>query len=1024
MTALEQIALGLPQAKKAVYDTMRTFYPNIDSSRSTLVNALVSGIAYLYSMFQVFVRMIADELYVSTATQLSSLYKLIPFVGIQLNQPTTLKITASTTVQDPSSFSSAPVLYPITSDPFIDASGYKFSLYSAPMVNQQLCILSSTILATSLSTDNTKIVFSIGRLLGAERIPFSMLIYGSTSDSFSIQVPYYKGSTLCITTITWTSTASLPTSTDGGTDVDYSKCYLDNYTGYVVIAFKSAFYLTSNLIGQPVNITYTQRSMYRLDVAYTNLITTPFLVDSIDATNPYVRTNLFPKTANKTSGQLTFHSSAGAEVTTLLLMIDHSTHREAVDPTSLQILFSGTIRFDFSQAITISDAYWGTIYQMTYVNAGTTYYAYVLDASIGLIAYEKLVGETPSVTFSIFSAFGSKLNLEQYEVKSITVAPPSTFKFPDNSYTLSDNDVLLFNNISIAINDPAYSSMVFQQVPDVTSISGNSSTAYFEVQPVDTTDALIRFDSSVPSTKISQMTFTYKVVKNLTSYPSGVQAIGNSDFVSEAGVLFNSGTVYALECTNLTSIAGVAGIPTLETLRDTLAKAAFTFDSYVTQLNYEYAVQNYFVQQGVDARLKVFDYSDFGTTFLDYTMGNIVFYMGVKNKFANSNPILIIDTDMIAMSAATCDEVGVDDNTGQYSRAQLLSLLPGALTDIGQSIVKAIGAEGTESDDIRLALTPYITMTNYPLSDPSFVRMYAVYFYIRIRPKAPYTYADAQSAVYNLITSYFSWSQMRFVRDLDVSAVYRDIEDLPQIDKALLMNMSHIRNDKHNGSYAVRDISYVTLHNPKLATYAFIPRVTYDSSTDKVSFMYNLNQGIAKFGGDATKIQIGLTRPSCIFSVNDYVNISGFADPLNNQMHVKITAVDYTIHSGYATITFGSGIFNSTETILDGVLFQLDTDQGSGDIGFVSQGIAIERAYHFSGAGVGTDMFKLLVIANNSLTVDPAFLTVVTENQTAGVIINNANTRLLNPVWDFSNVTSRQLYVDVLGLGGIQTEQY
>ena len=126
---LNSVALGFDEAKKSVYAIMRKVFPKIETSKSTLVNAIVSGISLLYSMMQVFAKLLQDELYVATAKELESLYKLVPFVGIKIFPPTPMRLEASAVPQDTSiTVDSDPELYLTGTDPLQEGDGNKFFL--------------------------------------------------------------------------------------------------------------------------------------------------------------------------------------------------------------------------------------------------------------------------------------------------------------------------------------------------------------------------------------------------------------------------------------------------------------------------------------------------------------------------------------------------------------------------------------------------------------------------------------------------------------------------------------------------------------------------------------------------------------------------------------------------------------------------------------------------------------------------------------------------------------------------------
>ena len=173
-SVLSDVSLGLDAAKVTIYSIMEKYYPNIRKSRSSLLNAFVSGVAYIYSMFQVFAKLLQDETYVSTARELESLYKLVPMVGLNLDQPTTMKIETSFLPSDSSiTTDTTEELYANGTDAFTDTNGYSFYLRTKSYTSKVLYVFSASVTAYVANTGRT-IELSIPKLLGSAYFPLQL----------------------------------------------------------------------------------------------------------------------------------------------------------------------------------------------------------------------------------------------------------------------------------------------------------------------------------------------------------------------------------------------------------------------------------------------------------------------------------------------------------------------------------------------------------------------------------------------------------------------------------------------------------------------------------------------------------------------------------------------------------------------------------------------------------------------------------------------------------------------------------
>ncbi|MHC4307854.1 MAG: hypothetical protein ACYSR7_04445, partial [Planctomycetota bacterium] len=513
MNVLQEIQLGFDEAKQRVYNSMRKFYTRIDKSKSGLVNALVSGFTILYSTYQVFVKIIQGELYVSEAQELESLYKLVPFVGIVIDQPVPMNIVAEAQFQDTG----------ITADPyylggensFLDENNYPF----LNAVKQYTKIVlyrfddvtdynwdTSIAYATGMfrrevfdvvGTDGRILYLSIKQLLGTEYVPISML----DGDSLVVEVPYIKGTELLLATVTFDrSSISADTA-----DVDTANCALKNIIGEIKIQLAAGnTFLNRNdehdsLIDQPVNGTFKVRSHVKsieenTDIDASTLVGTDIYgeafvrkftskyIDPLDAAalgagdigkDPGIR--LYSEIVIRENWS-SFAVAAGDRFGVIVLKSDIGTPEEvqgaAVDVASLKIRHGSitALEFDFSEAINVVDDRWGTVPKVTidYTHvidaAGTErtteVRAYLLDASIGLIIFEygwqwnegaaeNQVNIIGDYLVDYSTKFNSKAVLSQYEENVLTITPAEINETTFEYELETEEDPILFSDIEI-----------------------------------------------------------------------------------------------------------------------------------------------------------------------------------------------------------------------------------------------------------------------------------------------------------------------------------------------------------------------------------------------------------------------------------------------------------------------------------------------------------------------------------------------------------------------------------------------
>jgi len=853
--ALQQVALGLDQAKQTIYRIMKQYYPKIEDSKSSLVNAIVSGIAYIYSTFQVFAKLLQSELYVSTARELESLYKLIPFVGITLDQPTPMLITATTQPQDDSiTDSTVPPLYIQFPDPFLDSASFNFHQTYKQYLRKVVFDFTIRFNSNSLSPLNffvsgNSLTVSLGKQLGDNFIPPAMA--ATNGDYLSVEFPYVVGAVIRKGRIKFTASlqnvgvlTGASVTNDGSdvpADILLSQCSLDVGTGKLCLTVQVYASFAGNLIvGLPVNVTYNVRATYLKPAVVTGALLPASGSDFAaygDVTPGFFdRSILFSFRHNTVTPEspltdLVITNSAGN--TTLVFFAYSGTddngklRRVAIDPFTVKItgLLDSTIIFDFAKAEVLRDPYFGTIYRVkfSYPVNGFDFYAYVLDEYAGVIYVEnpQMVSVNQATfKFDYTTKPSNKVFLQQFDTKVKSVSPPADFNTDNNTFVLEDDDPIMFNNFKIQITDAGYSTLQFKQVTSLVTVSGNSILAYFEVRVLAPTKVELKFGRSIDYTTIQNMLINYQTVKDISLYKSGEVLTGVVQlYYGTNGSLYSlSGkTDFPFSAVNVSSLAGASGIPTLEGLRDALTKAAYTLNINVTRINYESAIESYFLGLGYDSRIKVFDYSDFGnpSVLLNSVNGNIVYFIGLVNHYPNSDFVVVVPTEL--------NSTPYVEGTAQYSRLEFSGQVPAALTDIGLDMIVPVGKSSNDLDILQNSIRDDSALTNIIFTEGSnnvtlgitpFSVMYAIYFKALLNPADGFTYTQAKVDVSNYLASLFKWSTLNFIRDINVSDVYRAIDSLPSVDKILFSNLSHFRNNGVDGSLVVHDITYKKFFGP------------------------------------------------------------------------------------------------------------------------------------------------------------------------------------------------------------------
>jgi hypothetical protein len=1006
---LDEVALGVNEAKIAVYAIMRKYFPKIEQSRSSLVNAFVSGVSYIYAMFQTFVRLIQNELYVSQATELESLYKLIPFVGITLYQPTTLKTDCVATIQnDAMTIDSDPELYLTGTDPFTDTDGNKFYIRTQTYLNKKVFEFDYTYTQFRGRTGGGLVLeLSLSKELD-ELIPISFY----NIDDLVVEAPYWLA----------TSSASVKLrvrfnrtgiNTDAGSDnpaqVDLPNCYCDYRTGHILLKLLTGTFNSDNLDTLPVNATYTVRSVFRKDIDRAAA-----LVTTAEGSEAYNKLNIYGYAT--LAGQPASGSVIDLPLGTALQHLSiNAGEGIKVDTLKVQHTVTSAMLFDFSTAVQLDDVFWGTVYKATCSYLGINYYAYLLDEWLGIVifqAIDKIVGGGSAVstlwTFEYTSKFNSKVLLDQHEEKLKVFTPPTELDFDSYSYVLEDTDPILFDDFSIQINDTGFTGATFTQVDSLSTVQGSTSATYFEVVLLSPTKVQVKFESVIPWDTLDSVSISYQTVKQLTSYVAGSIASGASTLEDVATVPHNvSGiTSFNFDAVNSTSQAGLAGIPTIESLRSALEKAAYTLTNIINQVNYEAALQAYFVSQGWDALIKVFKYEDFGTLFINWTKGNLIYFVGLVNKYANANYVLTVPSELPSLYTGTSHE-------GEYTRSELALAFEETLTDVSLTYVNAV--DDVMTDTLNSALRGDMVLSNYLLSASDFILMYAVYFKVKIRPKNGYTFTQASAEVKSALATLFSWQDIQFVRDINVSDVYNVCDNLTSVDKLLFTNFSHYHND--SPLIKVHDIEYKSIYQA-IASTIKLSAIAATMSTPPMFSLRNVTStNSSKYSCATQTITASSGTPFSIFTNTDTVNISGFAAVGNNKANVRVASIG----GGGASITFNSAdITFSVESLVVGVLVRDATS-------LTALGMVAGRRISITGfSTAANNVVNANIVSATSLDLVMDDLEVDLVNETyKSVSVDDDQERFENPLWDFSTVsTNARIKVDILALGGVATEEY
>lgn len=826
-TSLQQVANGFDQAKKAIYDIMKKYFPKIDKSKSTLVHAFVAGLSWIYSMYQVFARLLQNELYVSSAQDLASLYALVPLVGIDMYQPIPMVISAVCAPQSDSiTDNSDSPMYMEAQDAFADGNGYGFHQTLRQYAGRKIFDFSSVnhLYSYPDSGPNTGkfLAINIGKLLGEDYTPIAIL----PDDEVVIEFPY-KDATAGVVKrgkirMAATSTdnyivfASSDAGSDQPSDIDRLFCYFYPHTGELILALTllgPGRFNDDDLSGLPVNMTYKVRSMYRKIVSIADTLIARYKTSSY-WTGYYLQPSYL--IAHLGGSSVVFHNSAMMTVLKMWYKSTPGLWPTRIDPKSIRLRHTdGDVEFNFENAVMIDDPIWGIVHQASVSYSGATYYAYVMDEWGGVVAFEDPKEVSPNnFTINVDTVFGNKIILDQYDVKRRVVKPPTEFNFDNNSFVLEDDDPILFEELEISITDSGYTSLIFERVRSVVAVSGSAEKTYYETRTLAPGKIEIKFSNSVDYTTIENMLIVYRTVKNITTYKSGETLTGQAKLQKMDGTYHSSGgtDVFQFGAVNTYGGSGPAGLPTLATLRDTLEKAAYTLDRNVTKVNYEAAIQTYYLVIGWDARVKVFGYEDFGIIYLDSVNGNVVFFVGIVNRYPGSDLVLCVPREL--------------DANSQNTRSEMDSVVPGPLTDLGLTSITPVGGDATEIDRIQAAIRDQSVLTSMLLSEGSgvnsFVRPYAIYFKAQLKEAQGFTWAEAERAVKTTLANLFRWSMFGFVRGINVSDTYRMLDGLPQVDRILFSNFSHYRNKSAtphsiiapDGALRVQDIAYQTIFVP------------------------------------------------------------------------------------------------------------------------------------------------------------------------------------------------------------------
>jgi hypothetical protein len=1078
MNVLEEIQLGFDEAKQRTYRSMRKVFPRIDSSKSGTVNALVSGIALLYSTYQVFVKVIQGEVYVSDAQEFESLYKLIPMVGIVIDQPVAMSIVAEAQFQDVGI--TANPYYLGGENSFIDENSYPFLnavktytkivLYRFDDVTEYNWD-SSIVFATGMfrrevynvsGTDGRILYLSVKQLLGTEYVPISML----DGDSLVVEVPYIKGVDLLLAVVTFTRSGIVADTAD----VDTANCSLDNILGLIKIQLAVGnTFLNRNdehdsLIGQPVNATYKVRSHVKNEVESAD-------VDASTVIGAGIYSSAFVKKFTSKYIDLTDGTGLGAgdigrnpgiELYSEIIIRDDLSAwtvaagdrfgvlylGTAVDETTLKIRHNTitALEFDFADAVNVVDDRWGTVpmVEVSYAHdidaAGTQYTsvlkAYLLDASIGLIIFEygwqwnegaaeNQVNAIGDYLIDYATKFNSKIVLDQYEENLLSITPDDVGETTFEYEFETDADPILFNEIEIdaknaagAIIDPE-----FRQVDDVSLYENTNTVNYFEVQPLLPTKVRIRFKDDdnleIFNGTIVSLDIRYNTVKEIEDYKSGTEISGSAQLFNEDGtgpVDIGGSTEFNFDATNLVSQTGTGGVPGLESLRRILERAAYTYDKNVSRINYEAAIGTYYLNQGFDSLVKVFDYEDFGLTFINSTHGNIVFYIGIVNRYLNSDLILVVDTSMQAAWYG-------NDDSAELSISEFEALLFSGFTHISQlsnALINVI--TNGEAEGIRSSIKDDSVMTNYQLSQDGWILSWAVYFNFKLRSADSYTFAEAKAAAIKALSDLLKWSRTQFIRDINVSDVYNLIDDLPEVDKLLFTNFSHYKNSD-TGNYKVDDIVYRTItsstepEDETLGVGQGSASVDYALQTDfwALDNTLSLLRDMLTIELDLLTV-VGATSYEVPFFLIPYgapVDLDG--DGIAESYKLYLTIDGLTILTDITTNDYFSGYVN----YLTGEITLLMADATKKDkwTNAIREYLNVNaRVLGSVGAYAATPTASMDVVG--IVSGFPIY---------ASYTFSLESVRNENPLFNFSGVNNegrREVKVDILALGGIEVEPY
>jgi len=937
-------------------------------------------------------------LLISKATELESLYELMPLAGLTLSQPTTMKLLCSNAAQDATLIPTDDVYYLKGTEALTDASGNVFFLRTETFTKSAFYGFEKSFLITD---SGQKLTLSIAKEGGQVYFPLSYF----NNEEVEIEFPYYRKDfqQTRIATVTFNHSGLISKTVSTGSTTDIGACTLDQDTGLLLLVLSTNnTFDNSALDDLHVKVSFISRSVHRKDILPTAAVPT-----NPTATYPaYANDNI---RANAATG-LTFNGAANTSFTALLgYKIGLSgTLQHSVDTTDF---------YDLSQATALTDDDWGQIYKVESTVNSTKYYLYILDIEIGLIICDDIYAQEQSVAVdqSLYSfdlvpkLYASRMLVEQYAVNSDAVNPATSFDFSSMTYELEADDPILFNDISIQITDAGYTT-VFTETDNLNNVQPTITQTYFEVQPISPTKVRITFDSVLGYATINTVLITYKTVKQLDNYQSGEVISGPSTIA-----LFSNAVTlgpFNYDGTNLVGNTGASGIPSLEDLRSTLTKAAYTLDKNITRNDYEGAIQNYFIGAGFGSTIKVFDYEDFGTIFVNVINGNVVFYVGLINRYIDQNLVLTVNSDMTSSTA----------NTPQLTRQELAAQLPGiAITDADLGILTVV--PNSDADTIAKTLKDDSVMTNYLLTQNSFIRFYAIYFKLKIKPKDQYTFAEADSAVKTYLASLFKWESIRFVRDINVSDVYHDLDALDEIDKVFLTNMSHYHND--DSRIKVHDITYLTV--PAEVSTGTIRMKQRNSNTLYLpnNFTRYLTYTVSAAGSTITLSGAGtyswdLTGGTGFgFQAGDKINMRGFTNSANNVTDATIASIT---GSGKILTLSGVSLVNEAITDTDGAPITVSVNGWSFDTDF---GITVNRILDVTLNAVENTALSLTDVSSFLLTFEDDSLAGMIHDTWANGSIDTDNEQLEHPLWNFTNAnTTRQIVVDVLGLGGVLTESY